>query len=202
MSTDENNNEVNAQPIAEAGVTAEVNTNGIYGDAVNVPDVNAVTTTAVVNGAPVTAEPVIANIPAVSTNVSPVVAANSQPVTARPSHAPHPNDLRITRAQVDQVVDCIKNIVDGRKPNAGMIIRIVANCMSLTNKLKTNTATSKKLIINGIQEFIQSSDAGLSPEETEALMSLVDITVDDAFDTLKEVAKKDISVAKSCCVIV
>jgi hypothetical protein len=172
MATDESSNEVNT-------VSPNPEVNGIYGDAVSPTPV-----------------PVIS---AVSPTPVPVISAVSP--TPHLNHAPHPNDLRITRAQVDQVVNCIKNIVDGRKPNAGMIIRIVANCMALTNKLKTNTATSKKLVINAIQEFIQSSDAGLSPEETEALMGLVDITVDDAFDTLKEVAKKDIPVVKSCCVV-
>lgn len=112
----------------------------------------------------------------------------------------HPTDLRISRDQLDQMTTCIKDVLDGRKITASMLIRITANCMMLTKKMKTNSLVSKKLVIKGIEEYIKSSDAGLNEEETDALMTLVDITVDDAFDTLRDVDKGTVQPGK-CCII-
>lgn len=113
----------------------------------------------------------------------------------------HPTDLRISRDQLDQMTACIKDVLDGRKITASMLIRITANCMMLTKKMKTNSLVSKKLVIKGIEEYIKSSDAGLNEEETDALMTLVDITVDDAFDTLRDVDKGTVQPGR-CCIIV
>lgn len=115
---------------------------------------------------------------------------------------PNPQDLRVTRAHIQQVMNCIKDLLDGRKITPGMMVRIVANCMMLTRKMKTTSSVSKKIVREGIEAFIRSSDSGLSDDEINILMSMVDVTVEDAFDTLTEVHKGIIKVApKSCCTI-
>jgi hypothetical protein len=115
---------------------------------------------------------------------------------------PNPKDLQVTKKQIKAVMDCIEELLGDHKFSAGLMVRVVANCMMLTAKLKTTPATRKKIVCEGIEAFIRSSKSGLNEDETQALMAIVDVSVSEAFDTLTEVHQGMIKVAPgNCCVI-
>lgn len=116
---------------------------------------------------------------------------------------PNPKDLQVSKKQIKQVMDCIEQLLGDHKFTAGLMVRVVANCMMLTAKLKTTPATRKKIVSEGIEAFIRSTKSGLDESEIEALMAIVDVSVSEAFDTLTEVHQGMLKVAPGgcCCTI-
>jgi regulator of sigma E protease len=43
----------------------------------------------------------------------------------------HPQDLQVTVDQVQEVIDGISNLLGGRKLTKALIVRVIANCMSI-----------------------------------------------------------------------
>ncbi len=109
-----------------------------------------------------------------------------------------PSDLQVELDDVNQIVESIVYLLDGRKLTSGMVIRVVANCMTVAAKMKLSNNVKKKIVIGGIEKFIREK-SGLSDDEVNTIMSIVDIVVDDAVDTLADVANGNISFKKSCC---
>lgn len=103
--------------------------------------------------------------------------------------------LGITPEQVDQVIQSIVDLVGERKPTPAMVIRIVAQCLRCTKKMKLTPSLEKKLIIHTIQSYICRVD-GLTQDDIDLLMVAVDTTVDEAVDTLTQ-----FKAGKKCCVI-
>jgi hypothetical protein len=106
-----------------------------------------------------------------------------------------PNDLQVTTDQVNQVVDSIKEIVAGRSINAGMIFRIVANCIQVVGTLKVNNTVAKKIVTNALQKYIEEQ-SNLNDDDVAPLMMVVNAVVGDAFDVLTEIQKGELALEK------
>lgn len=110
------------------------------------------------------------------------------------------NDNLLREKHIGQVIDCIRNVVDGKKLTPAMLVRVVANCMMVTQKMKLSGPVKKKVVVNGLERYIRTCP-DLDEEEVQVLMTAVDIVVDDAINVIAAVKSGDIKV-KSCCVIV
>ncbi len=113
----------------------------------------------------------------------------------------HPKDLQITADQVQQVIDGITELLHGRKISDALIIRVIANCMVITAKMKVQNHLKKKIVIAALEKYIRER-SDLTHEEVDALMSIVDIVVEDTIDTIADVKKGNIDLTtKVCCTI-
>lgn len=130
-------------------------------------------------------------------NHAPEPSKHILPNPALSASAEHENILR--EKHIGQVIDCIRNVVDGKKLTPAMLIRVVANCMMITAKMKLPGGVKKKVIVNGLERYIRTCP-DLDEEEVQVLMTAVDVFVDDAINVVAAVRSGDIKV-KSCCVI-
>lgn len=104
--------------------------------------------------------------------------------------------LRVTPEQIDQIIQTIKDVLAGRKMTAGIMLRVVANCMNVTRKMKISNTVKKQVVTVGLERYIREQ-SDLNDDEVQALMALVDTVVDDAIDTLADVH----NAGKACCTI-
>lgn len=95
--------------------------------------------------------------------------------------------------RIQQVIDSIKDLLAGRKLTEPLIIRVVANCMLITAKMKVANPIKKQVVINALEKYIKEQ-SDLSQDEIDTLMTLVDLIVSEAIDTLAEIKK-----SKLCC---
>lgn len=110
------------------------------------------------------------------------------------------NDDFLREKHIGQVIDCIRDVVDGKKLTPGMLVRVVANCMMITQKMKLPGGIKKKVVVSGLERYIRTCP-DIDEDEVQILMTAVDVYVDDAINVIAAVQKGDIAV-KSCCVIV
>jgi hypothetical protein len=138
-----------------------------------------------------------------------VVASNPVVSPSSPSEPPKlealkstpPDDLQVSLKQVDKIISGIKDLLDGRRLNASLLVRVVANCMLMADKIVAKNNIKKKIVVASIERFIKL-EAGLTQEEQDALMTLVDVVVNDAIDTMIDFRKGNIKLAKKgCCCI-
>lgn len=115
---------------------------------------------------------------------------------------PQPSDLRLSVAQVEEVINCIKDLLDGRKITSAMLLRIVANCLRLTAKMKLKSSLSKKLISHSLEVFLKDPVNGLTEEEVQLLMTAADVIIDEGVDIIDDTRKGTLTGPKTCCVIV
>lgn len=134
--------------------------------------------------------------PAVLSN--PPISKVSNPNQSVSHLAEKPVDLRVDLSNVNQIVDCIVDLLDGRKLTSGMIIRVVANCMKTAAQMKVSNNIKKKIVIAGIEKFIKEK-SGLSEDEVNTVMAVVDTVVSEAIDTLADVHSGKLSFKKACC---
>jgi hypothetical protein len=141
--------------------------------------------------------------------VATVTVVASNPVASSPSEPPKldalkstpPDDLQVSLKQVDKIISGIKDLLDGRRLNASLLVRVVANCMLMADKIVAKNNIKKKIVVASIERFIKL-EAGLTQEEQDALMTLVDVVVNDAIDTMIDFRKGNIKLAKKgCCCI-
>ncbi len=112
-----------------------------------------------------------------------------------------PADLQISAAQVQQVVDGISDLLHGRKITEALIIRVIANCMVITARMKMQNHLKKKVVAAALETYIKKR-SDLGQDEIDAMMTLVDVIVSDAIDTIADVKKGTIDLStKTCCVI-
>ena len=109
-----------------------------------------------------------------------------------------PADLQISLSQINLIVESITNLLDGRKLDPGMLVRIIANCMKVAAKMRVSNSLKKKIVIAGIEKFIQEK-SGLPEEDVSMIMGLAEVLLSDAIDTLADVAGGKISFKKLCC---
>ena len=102
-----------------------------------------------------------------------------------------------TAAQIQQVVDSIRELLDGRKISETVIVRVVANCMRVTSKMKIKNLAKKQVVLKALEKYINEF-SGLGESEIDAVMTVVDLVVSDAIDTLSELKKTNCS-PWSCC---
>lgn len=114
------------------------------------------------------------------------------------NNAEKPNDLNVDLTNVNKIVDCIVDLLDGRKLTNSMIIRVVANCMKIAAQMKVSNNIKKKIVVAGIEKFIKDK-AGLNEVEINTVMALVDVLISDAIDTLFDVYNGKLSFKKACC---
>jgi hypothetical protein len=110
------------------------------------------------------------------------------------------NDDFLREKHIGQVIDCIRDVVDGKKLTPGMLVRVVANCMMITQKMKLPGGIKKKVVVSGLERYIRTCP-DIDEDEVQILMTAVDVYVDDAINVIAAVQKGDIAV-KSCCIIV
>ena len=114
-----------------------------------------------------------------------------------------PADLRLNSNQVDEILACIKNVLDGRKPSAGAMLRIVANCLQSSRRMKLKPDLAKKLISHSMETFLRDPENELDEDSVQSLMACADVAINEGVDVLDDVAKKKINVnPNTCCVIV
>ena len=112
-----------------------------------------------------------------------------------------PQDLQISGEQVQQVIDGISDLLHGRKITETLIIRVIANCMVITAKMKVQNHLKKKIVILALEKYIREC-LDLNQNEIDALMSIVDVVIADTIDTIADVKKGNIDLStKACCVI-
>ena len=124
-------------------------------------------------------------------------------VTLEPSvkKAAVPQDLQMSAQQVQVVVDGIADLLSGRKLTEALIIRVVANCMIITSRMKVQNHTKKKIVVTALEKYIRER-SDLSQDEVDTLMALVDVMVADAIDTIADVRNGKIDFStKTCCSI-
>lgn len=143
---------------------------------------------------PVVQAPAVQAPPAV-----PVVQANPA-VQANPvAHPAQPKNLQITADQVQVVVDGISNLLRGRKLSEALLIRVVANCMVMTARMKVQNHLKKEIVVVALERYIREK-SDLSQDEIDVMMALVDVMVSDAIDTIADVRKGQINLStKACC---
>lgn len=173
-----------AEPVADA---APVET-------VVVPDAEPV-----VNAAPV--ETVSEPVNATESVVEVVKAPPSSPTAnTKKRTVAQPADLRLNTNQVEQILDCIKTVLDGRKPSAGAMLRIVANCLQSSRRMKLKPDLAKKLISHSMETFLRDPENELDEDSIQSLMACADVAINEGIDVLDDVGKGKISVnPKSCC---
>lgn len=126
----------------------------------------------------------------------------SPPVPKKPAVS-KPADLRLNSNQVDEILACIKNVLDGRKPSAGAMLRIVANCLQSSRRMKLKPDLAKKLISHSMETFLRDPENELDEDSVQSLMACADVAINEGVDVLDDVAKKKINVnPNTCCVIV
>ncbi len=112
-----------------------------------------------------------------------------------------PADLQISAAQVQQVVDGISDLLHGRKITEALIIRVIANCMVITARMKMQNHLKKKVVVTALETYIKKR-SDLNQNEIDTMMTLVDVIISDAIDTLADVKKGTIDLStKTCCII-
>lgn len=113
-----------------------------------------------------------------------------------------PADLRLNADQVTQIVSCIKDILNGRKPSTGAMLRIVANCLESSRQMNLKPDLAKKLISHAMESYLREPETGLDEDEIQTLMAAADVAINEGIDVLDDVSKRNINVGpKSCCTI-
>ena len=102
---------------------------------------------------------------------------------------------------MQKVIDGISDLLHGRKITEALIIRVIANCMVITARMKVQNHLKKKIVILALEKYIRER-SDLSQDEIDALMAIVDVVVADTIDTIADVKKGNIDLStKTCCVI-
>ena len=99
---------------------------------------------------------------------------------------------------INEIVDTILDVLDGRKLSPISIIRVVANCMKVAAKMKVSNHNKKKIVLAGLEKFIKEK-SGLSENEVEIIMAVVDSVVSDAIDTIADVSNGKLKLQKKLC---
>ena len=114
-----------------------------------------------------------------------------------------PDDLRLNVDQVELIMNCIKTVLDGRKPTTASMLRIIANCLQASRRMKLKPDLAKKLISHSMEAFLREPSNELDEESIQALMTCADLTISEGIDVLDDVSKGKINVKpNSCCIIV
>ena len=99
--------------------------------------------------------------------------------------------------RVQQVIESIKDVLAGKKLTQALIIRVVANCMVITSKMKVQNSVKKQVVIDALEKYIKEN-SDLEQDEIDLLMTCVDVTVSEAIDTIADI-RKGVYSFKSCC---
>ena len=129
--------------------------------------------------------------------VKPVDPAN--PTDPKPEEPAE--DLQISSDQIQQVIDSITELLDGRKITTALIVRVIANCMIVTAKMKVQNHLKKKIVIYALEQYIRKR-ANLSQSDIDSIMAVVDVVISDTIDTISDVKKGHINLdTKACCLV-
>jgi hypothetical protein len=128
-----------------------------------------------------------------------IIELNAAKSVAESESAKH-TDLRVTQKQIEEVTKCIEEVLAGRKLSQSSIVRVVANCMLLTSKMKISNSVKKKVLITGVEKYIKEK-SDLNEEEVDMLMALVDTVVSDAIDTIADIKSGNLKISTNCCVL-
>jgi hypothetical protein len=99
---------------------------------------------------------------------------------------------------INEIVDTILDVLDGRKLSPVSIIRVVATCMKVAAKMKVSNHNKKKIVLAGLEKFIKEK-SGLSDVEIDIIMAVVDSVVSDAIDTIVDVSNGKLNLQKKLC---
>ena len=102
--------------------------------------------------------------------------------------------------QVTKIIATINDVLNGKKITQGLIIRVIANCMTVSAKMKIPGSIKKKVVTDALEQYIRTN-SDLSQDEIDLMMAFVDTVVSEAIDVIADVANGNISFKKwfSCC---
>ena len=105
-----------------------------------------------------------------------------------------------TAEQIAQIVNTIKDVVDGKKITQGLVIRVVANCMTVSARMKIPGGVKKQVVTNALEQYIRNN-SDLTQDEIDLMMAFVDTIVSEAIDVIADVANGNISFKRwfPCC---
>ena len=138
----------------------------------------------------ISAKPTTANTNEPATDAKPTTANTNEPAT----------DAKPTVEQVQQIVSTIKDVLDGKKITQGLVIRVVANCMTVSARMKIPGGVKKKAVCDALEQYIRNN-SDLDQEEIDLMMAFVDTVVSEAIDVIADVASGNISFKRwfGCC---
>ena len=101
---------------------------------------------------------------------------------------------------IKTIVNTIKDVLEGKKITQGLVIRVVANCMTVSAKMKIPGPVKKKVVTDAIEQYIRNN-SDLSQDEVDLMMAFVDTVVSETIDVIADVANGKISFRRwfSCC---
>jgi hypothetical protein len=126
---------------------------------------------------------------------------NATPNNATPNNAtPNKLEPKPTVEQVEQIVNTIKDVIGGKKITQGLIIRVVANCMTVSARMKIPGGVKKQVVTNALEQYIRNN-SDLTQDEIDLMMAFVDTIVSEAIDVIADVANGNISFKRwfPCC---
>ena len=102
--------------------------------------------------------------------------------------------------QVAKIIDTINDVLKGKKITQGLVIRVVANCMTVSAKMKIPGPVKKKVVTDALEQYIRTN-SDLTQDEIDLMMTFVDTIVSEAIDVIADIANGNISFKKwfSCC---
>jgi hypothetical protein len=106
--------------------------------------------------------------------------------------------VEVSIKYVNDIVDTILDVLDGRKLSPVSIIRVVANCMKVAADMKVSNHNKKKIVLAGLEKFIKEK-SGLSDVEIDVIMAVIDSVVNDAIDTIADISNGTLKLKKNLC---
>jgi len=106
--------------------------------------------------------------------------------------------VEVSIKYVNDIVDTILDVLDGRKLSPVSIIRVVANCMKVAAGMKVSNHNKKKIVLAGLEKFIKEK-SGLSDVEIDVIMAVIDSVVNDAIDTIADISNGTLKLKKNLC---
>ena len=72
--------------------------------------------------------------------------------------------------QVTKIIATINDVLNGKKITQGLVIRVIANCMTVSAKMKIPGSIKKKVVTDALEQYIRTN-SDLSQDEIELLLS-------------------------------
>ncbi len=102
--------------------------------------------------------------------------------------------------QVTKIITTINDVLHGKKITQGLVIRVIANCMTVTAKMKIPGQVKKKAVVNALEQYIRTN-SDLNQDEIDLMMAFVDTIVSETIDVIADINNGTISFKRwfTCC---
>jgi hypothetical protein len=100
---------------------------------------------------------------------------------------PEPSIQKVD-TKVSTIVDQIKNVLKGEQLTSENILKLTANTIKITEKLKDTTGVEKKtILLQSLSSIVDNQDIG--DEKKIVIKSMIDVVVSSAIDVYVDIAK-------------